>query len=214
MPCAAIILCGGRSSRMGRDKALLPFGSELMLQRVTRIVSQVVSPENIVVVAAGEQRLPALSAALTVARDDIAFRGPLAGIATGLHALEVKSPLEADAIFATGCDFPLLVPAIIDRMFELLDNFDAAVPVDGEHHHALTAVYSPNVLPKIENLLAADRLRAQYLFTEVNTHKVPVDALRDVDPTLNSLRNVNSAADYEAALAAAGFPPNRNTPLG
>src|SRR5687767_10615246 len=59
LPPAGIILCGGKSSRMGRPKALLPFGPELMLERVVRILSAVVSP--IVVVAAPEQDLPPLS---------------------------------------------------------------------------------------------------------------------------------------------------------
>ena len=58
----AIILCGGKSSRMGRDKATLPFGPELMLQRVVRLIGEVVSLENVVVVAAPNQLLPELPA--------------------------------------------------------------------------------------------------------------------------------------------------------
>ena len=58
MEKGAIILCGGKSSRMGRDKATLPFGSEVMLQRVIRLVSQVVNVHRIVVVAAPGQALP------------------------------------------------------------------------------------------------------------------------------------------------------------
>jgi molybdenum cofactor guanylyltransferase len=65
----AIILCGGKSSRMGRDKATLPFGPEQMLARVVRLVSEVVEPAKIVVVAAPEQELPVLPAAVAVARD-------------------------------------------------------------------------------------------------------------------------------------------------
>jgi molybdopterin-guanine dinucleotide biosynthesis protein A len=65
---AGIVLCGGKSTRMGSSKALLPFGSETMLQRVVRLLGKVVSP--LVVVAAVEQELPALPRDVIVARDE------------------------------------------------------------------------------------------------------------------------------------------------
>jgi molybdopterin-guanine dinucleotide biosynthesis protein A len=197
----AIILCGGKSSRMGRDKAMLQFGPELMLQRVVRLMSQAVDLERIVVVAARNQRLPDLPAAVTVARDVREFRGPLEGLATGLR--EVGDRFEA--VYATACDVPLLVPAFVDRMFQLLDNFDVAVPFDGQHHHSLAAVYRPRVLPQIETLLESDRLRPRFLFELVRTREVPVADLRDVDPNLVTLNNLNRYQDYVSALAAAGF---------
>jgi molybdopterin-guanine dinucleotide biosynthesis protein A len=197
----AIILCGGKSSRMGRDKATLPFGPEMMLQRVVRLVSEVVKPVNIVVVAAPEQALPDLPAAVAVARDEHKDRGPLEGLAAGLRQLAGR----ADAAYATACDVPLLAPAFVARMFELLAEHDIAVPRDGEYHHPLAAVYRTTVLPHVEQLLSADRLRPRFLFDEVNTREVRVDDLRTVDPELATLRNLNRPADYEAALSIAGF---------
>jgi molybdopterin-guanine dinucleotide biosynthesis protein A len=197
----ALILCGGKSSRMGRDKATLPFGPELMLERVVRLVGEVVPAENIVVVAAPEQHLPPLPQAVGVAHDSDAFRGPLAGLATGLRALGGR----ADAAYATGCDVPLLAPAFVERMFALLGDADVAVPRDGEFHHPLAAVYRTSVLAEVERLLAADRLRPRFLFDVVRTREVPVDELRSADPHLWTLRNLNAEADYRAALADAGF---------
>jgi molybdopterin-guanine dinucleotide biosynthesis protein A len=197
----ALILCGGKSSRMGRDKATLPFGPELMLRRVVRLMSDVVEPENIVVVAAPGQTLPELPADVTVVHDAQQYLGPLAGLATGLRAMGNRG----DAAYATGCDVPLLVPAFVSRMFELLGEHDVAVPRDGEHHHPLAAVYRATVLPKIEALLAAERLRPRFLFDEVDTVEIPVKELRGVDPRLSTLENLNFAEDYEAALKAAGF---------
>jgi molybdopterin-guanine dinucleotide biosynthesis protein A len=196
----AIILCGGKSSRMGRDKATLPFGPELMLQRVVRLIGQCVSIENIVVVAAPNQSLPALPRAVTVAHDDREYRGPLEGLATGLRACGDR----LDAVYATACDVPLLVPAFVKRMFDLLGDFDVAVPFDGQHHHPLAAVYRPAVLPQIQKLLDADQLRPRYLFDVVRTREIPVEDLRAVDPQLSTLENLNYEADYVAALAAAG----------
>src|SRR3954471_20287396 len=83
----ALILCGGKSSRMGRDKATLQFGPELMLQRVVRLMSDVVGPAEITVVAAPNQSLPELPAAVRVARDNREFRGPIEGLATGLREI-------------------------------------------------------------------------------------------------------------------------------
>jgi molybdopterin-guanine dinucleotide biosynthesis protein A len=197
----AIILCGGKSSRMGRDKATLPFGPELMLSRVVRLVSEVIEPGNIVVVAAPEQVLPDLYAGVTVAHDEHKERGPLEGLAAGLRQLSGR----VDAAYATACDVPLLAPAFVVRMFELLGDYDIAVPRDGEHHHPLAAVYRTTVLPHVERLLGGDRLRPRFLFDEANTREIDVEQLRAVDAELATLENLNHEADYLAALAVAGF---------
>src|SRR3954464_8854944 len=80
-----IVVCGGRSTRMGSSKALLPFGPETMLQRVVRLLGTVVSP--LVVVAAPEQALPELPASVSITRDEREGRGPLEGLRAGLKAL-------------------------------------------------------------------------------------------------------------------------------
>jgi molybdenum cofactor guanylyltransferase len=197
----AIILCGGKSSRMGRDKATLPFGPELMLQRVVRLIGESAARDNVAVVAAPNQALPLISSDVTIVRDNREYRGPLEGLATGLRALQGK----VDAIYATACDVPLLVPAFVDQMFQLLDDFEIAVPFDGQHHHPLAAVYRVTVLPQIQELLDADRLRPRFLFDEVRTREVPIDDLRSVDPQLSTLENLNHRENYLNALAAAGF---------
>src|SRR6476620_11737545 len=104
MTAGGIVLCGGLSTRMGSSKALLPFGSETMLQRVVRLLGTVVSP--LVVVAAPEQALPDLPAAVTITRDENPGRGPLEGLRAGLKAL----PTGIDIAYVTSCDVPLLVP--------------------------------------------------------------------------------------------------------
>jgi molybdopterin-guanine dinucleotide biosynthesis protein A len=203
----AIILCGGKSSRMGRDKATLPFGPERMLQRVVRLINEVVEMKNMVVVAAPIQSLPELPAAVLVARDAHEFRGPLAGLATGLRAIADR----VDAVYATACDVPLLVPAFVERMFESLGDFDVAVPFDGQHHHPLAAVYRPQVLAHVERLLASQRMRPRFLFDEVPTLEIPVNELRALDPQLSTLANLNYEQDYVSALTAAGFADSPHT---
>src|SRR3954454_18916278 len=97
-----VVLCGGQSRRMGRPKAWLPFGGELMLPRIVRLLSEVVSP--IAVVAAAEQKLPPLASDVLVVRDPISGRGPLEGLAAGLAHL----PVDVTAAYVSSCDVPLL----------------------------------------------------------------------------------------------------------
>lgn len=201
MTAAGIVLCGGKSTRMGVPKATLPFGNETMLQRVVRILHTVTSP--VVVVAAREQLLPELPMDIIVTRDEREAQGPLEGLRAGLSAL----PASIDVAYATSCDVPLLEPAFVTRMVELLGDHDiAVVEVDG-FPHPLSAVYKRNTLPQIESLLAVKRLRPVFLFDMMRTRRVRPEEMIAVDPQLRTLRNLNTQEDYLAALAEAGYQP-------
>ena len=194
MSFGAIVLCGGKSTRMGTSKAMLPFGPETMLQRVVRLLGTTVFP--IVAVAARDQELPALPASVIVTRDEREARGPLEGLRAGLKAL----PESVDAAYVTSCDVPLLELPFVAHMRELLGDYDIAVmEIDG-FTHPLSAVYRRSVLPHVESLLAQDRLRPVFLFDAVRTRRVSPDEMRAVDPDLRTLRNLNTREDYEAAL--------------
>lgn len=196
-----IVLCGGKSTRMGTPKATLPFGPETMLQRVVRLLGTVVSP--IVAVAAREQSLPELPPDVKITHDEREQRGPLEGLRAGLKAL----PDSIDAAYITSCDVPLLEPAFVTRMVELLADYDIAVmEIDG-FPHPLSAVYRRDVLPHVQALLEHDRLRPVFLFDTVRTRRVRPEEMLSVDPLLRTLRNLNTREDYLAALAEAGYQP-------
>lgn len=190
---------------------MLPVGSEVMLQRVVRLLSTQVGP--IVVVAAAEQELPDLSenwlnanrplasgpvtgSSVRIVRDPVEYRGPLAGLAVGLSHLRG----EVDMVYVSACDVPLLQPAFIRAMIEALADAEIAVPFDGCYHHPLAAAYRVSVLPVIEELLAADQLRLSSLLEQCRTREVPVEQLRQVDPQLDSLHNTNTPEEYQQAL--------------
>lgn len=199
MKAGGLVLCGGHSKRMGRPKYSLPFGAEVLLQRVCRILSEVVSP--IVVVAAASQKLPDLPADVSIVRDEYDSLGPLAGIATGLDALHNH----VDAAFVTSCDSPLLQTAFVRRLIELLGDHDVAAPTDGQYDHVLSAVYRTTLADHARRLLADDRRRPLFLLEETKSLKIHVDELRDVDPNLHSLRNVNTPEDYDDILKLTGL---------
>jgi molybdopterin-guanine dinucleotide biosynthesis protein A len=198
-----IVLAGGHSTRMGLPKATLPFGPELMLQRVVRLLQTVAQP--VVVVAAPNQELPALPTDILIARDRRESRGPLEGLLAGLSTL---AKTNATTAYATSCDVPLLAPSFVTAMFNALGDHDIAVPIDGQFTHPLAAVYRLTVIPHIESLLAADQLRPAFLFDRVPTKKIPVADLLHADPNLSTLQNLNHPADYLAALQSAGFQPD------
>ena len=197
-----IVLAGGKSTRMGTSKAMLPFGPETMLQRVVRLLGGVVAP--IVVVAAADQELPELPPDVIVTRDEQEGRGPLEGLRAGLKAL----PQDVDAAYVTSCDVPLLVPGFVQDMLALAYGYDIAVMVVDGFTHPLSAVYRRATLPHIERLLAANQLRPAYLFGAVKTRHVHAEEMT-ADPDLRTLRNLNTREDYERAVAESAATDGR-----
>ena len=195
-----IVLCGGQSKRMGRPKAWLPFAGELMLPRVVRLLGEAVCP--VVVVAAPDQDLPPLPPDVAVVRDEEKGRGPLQGLAAGLAAMRGR----AEAAYLSSCDVPFLQPAFVRRLLDLLGANAICVPRVGEYHHPLAAVYRVEVAEAVRRLLAEGRLRPFFLFEAVPTRVVAAAELADVDPAFQTLRNLNTPEEYEAALREA-VPP-------
>jgi len=197
----AVVLAGGRSTRMGRDKASLPWGETTLLDRVVAILADLV--EEVVVVARRDQTLPPVPSlhpprAMRLAHDEVEGRGPLGGLAPGLEAATCP------VVFASSCDVPFLSPAFVRTMFDALGDAAVAIPQAEGRLHPLAAVYRRDaVLPHVRALLAEDRLRPIFLLERVPHVVVPEDVLRAADPELLSLSNLNRPDDYEAALRRA-----------
>jgi molybdopterin-guanine dinucleotide biosynthesis protein A len=192
---AAIILCGGESSRMGRPKAWLDFGPEKLLQRVVRLSSTVADP--VVVVAAPGQDLPALPPAVRIVHDAVSGRGPLQGLLAGLNTL----PDESTFAYVASTDAPFLNPAWIALLSQLIGDDDLAIPDVDDRYHPLAALYRVGAIrPVVERLLASDQLRLLDLVGAVKTRVVRAEELAAVDPGCRTLQNLNTAEDYRNAL--------------
>jgi len=186
----AIVLAGGRSRRMGTSKALLDWHGGTLVRRVTGILQRVADP--VVVVHADDQELPPLPGAER-AVDRSPDRGPLEGIAAGLRAVAARCP----AVFVSGTDLPLLHPDLVVALATARAEHDAVVPVADGHVHHLCAVYSCDLLPMVEQQLAADRLRVGLLLEAIDVLRLDAAAL----PHPESLRNLNTEDSYRQVLA-------------
>jgi molybdopterin-guanine dinucleotide biosynthesis protein A len=204
MDAAAIVLAGGRSSRMGSPKAALEWHGSTLLRRVTGIVARAVAPGPVVVVSAPGQTLPALDRDVEVVPDEREGRGPLQGLAAGLAAVGDR----ARVAYVSSTDVPLLHPAFVRRVLGALDDgVDVVLPDVGGYRQPLSAAYRVALLGTVEQLIAADRMRPAFLFERSRVlHLTESDLLQDralarLDPQLSSVSNLNEPADYERALA-------------
>lgn len=198
MTVGGVVLCGGRSRRMGTPKAWLPCGSEYLLQRMVRIVGGVAQP--VVVAARRGQALPTLPDAVVLVYDAVENKGPLAGLAAGFEALADK----CEAAFVTSCDHPLLKPHFVKRLIEVLGDHAGLVPMHEEHIHPLTAVYRLNTRNVLNELLTQDDLRVRNFVDRCGANIIPASELEEADPELDSLRNVNDPDTYDRVIRSLG----------
>jgi molybdenum cofactor guanylyltransferase len=183
---AGVVLAGGESRRMGRDKATLrvPGGTTTMVERVVGIIADRCEP--IFVMAAVGQPLPALQA--RVIRDDSRFQGPLPATGRGLRAAA-----EAGARFAFVCavDMPLVTADLIDELVRVAvaTNAEVVSPWDGRSHF-LAAVYRTDLADRIDRLVASGERRMSALIDASDAQQI---VLSDSRP----LTNINTAADLQ-----------------
>jgi len=186
----AVVLTGGKSSRMGRSKALLPFDDEPLIAHTIRRLGRIFA--ETVVVAAPDQELPPLPVALV--HDQVAYQGPVSGIYNGLKAAT------KEVCFVTSCDAPFLNLTLIAHLLSQISEWDVVVPFWQERFQPLHAVYRRSVAPLLREQLDRGELRPIFLYDKVRTRKIDEGEIRRLDPEGLSLLNMNSPGDYDAAL--------------
>ena len=195
-----LVLCGGRSRRMGTDKAWLPFGEECLLQRVVRIVKEVAGP--VVVAASQGQVLPPLPGGVAVARDVCENAGPLAGLGVGLAALEDS----CDTTIVVACDHPLITPGFLRNLIRSLRRDDSAiVPMRGDRHYALLGVYRVSVRRYVDANLKTGRYRLVEFLNDCTATMIDIADLCDNAVDRGVFMNVNERTTYQQALDVLGL---------
>jgi molybdenum cofactor guanylyltransferase len=186
VPLAAVVLAGGASRRMGRDKATLTYDGSTLVERVVSAVSARCSP--VFVIAAPGQALPALPA--EILRDEVRGVGPLLATGRGLRA---AADAGHELAFVSAVDMPYLSADLIDELAgpAVRLGADVVLPWDGRDHY-LAGIYRTALFDRITELVAAGQRSMRALVDSVDTQRI-------VMAEQPSLTNVNTAADLSAA---------------
>lgn len=185
VPLAAIILAGGASRRMGRDKAILPYENTTLVERMVSVLKPRCAP--VFVIAAPGQALPSLDA--EILRDEVRGVGPLLATGRGLRA---AAEAGSELAFVAAVDMPLLTVDLLDELAgpAVRLGADVVLPWDGRDHY-LAGVYRTALAGRVAELVAAGERSMRALIERV-------DAQRIVMPEQRALTNVNTAADLAA----------------
>jgi molybdopterin-guanine dinucleotide biosynthesis protein A len=187
----AIILSGGKSLRLGRDKALEEIGGKSLIERVIERLSWL--GDEIIAVTSSSDQLPDLGVRRVV--DVFPGKRALGGIYSGLRAADSFHSL------VVACDMPFLNIALLRYIMESSPGFDIVIPRVAWNIEPLHAVYSKNCLAPIEAMLHEGRLRIADFFHAVRVRYVEQAEIEKFDPERLSFFNINSEADLEQARA-------------
>ncbi|GCE47352.1 molybdopterin-guanine dinucleotide biosynthesis protein A [Thermosporothrix hazakensis] len=191
---AGIILTGGRSRRMGREKGLLPLpGNEqyTFVERLSLTLSSQCSEVILVARDREQARLYQMPNVRTVV-DVVPDVGPLMGLYSGLRAMQATHAL------VTAVDMPLVQPAIIHYLLAFPQDDTLLVPVVKNIPQVLFAVYPRTVLPLIEQRLQEGRRDPRSLLTLARVRYIEEAQLRLIEPQLRSFLNVNTPEELAA----------------
>jgi molybdopterin-guanine dinucleotide biosynthesis protein A len=184
-----IVLAGGESRRMGRDKAFLKLDGVPLIEHVLRTL-RIIFPKTIIVT--NNPSAYALFDAVVVT-DAVYKQCPLTGIYSGLlHSTDEYN-------FVAACDMPFLNPGLISYMTGLVKDHDIVVPMIAGRVEPLHAIYSKKLLPIIEKRLQGDALQVRGIFGEARMRYVTETELDRYDPERRSFKNLNTLEEYKEA---------------
>jgi molybdopterin-guanine dinucleotide biosynthesis protein A len=188
---SAVILAGGKSTRLGRDKSFLLVDGQPLVARVVERVSFL--SDDLIVVTNDAARYEPLALPARLVPDERRGEGSLMGIYSGLKAARHPQSL------AVACDMPFLSLSLLRYMLSVAEGYDVVIPRIGGFLEPLHAVYSKACLPAMDKLLAQGRRQIIAFFHEVRVRYVEEDKVDRFDPQHLSFVNVNTPEDWERA---------------
>jgi molybdopterin-guanine dinucleotide biosynthesis protein A len=200
-PRTGVILAGGRSSRLGQDKAFLDVNGQPLIERVIERLAPIA--DEVLIVADDVERYADLQA--RVIRDVYPGKAALGGIYSGLKAAVGYHSV------VVACDMPFLNVSLLRHMQGLAADCDVVIPRLGDLTEALHAVYSRDCLPFMERQLLAGDLRIIHFLPHVRVRYIDQHEMEVFDPDLLSLFNINKQADLDSAIAIWSQEAPRNS---
>lgn len=183
-----VILAGGKSKRMGRNKALLDMGGICLIEKTYQTMSKLFS--EVILITNTPDEYEFLNCRC---QQDIY---PGIGSIAGLHA--AMSSSDTDRVFVVPCDMPFLSPALITLLCQAGKTYDAVVPFSHQGLEPLHALYHRRCLPQLEGAIAEGDKKIQNFLQNIWTYFLPVSAYRHIPDAEHSFRNVNRPEDYAA----------------
>ena len=185
------MLAGGRSRRLGRNKALEQFSGKTLIQHVIDSASQL--DDDIIVVAASKSQLPQLDPRIQIAIDRYPMSGALVGIFTGLKTARSQHCL------TVACDMPFLNIDLLRYMISVSEACDAVIPRMGDMIEPLHAVYSKDCIEPIQLQIDSGNLKISDLLSKIRVRYIDREEIECYDPQHLSFMNVNSESDLKKA---------------
>lgn len=184
-----VILAGGKSRRMGTDKALLSVGRDAMIERAVTQLSKVCA--EVLISGCGEETGRRLG--LKVVPDLIKGMGPLSGIHAALLAAQSEKCL------VVPCDMPFLSAALAAVMIRQSEGYDVAVPQHGDYLQPLFAVYDKSCIRAVEEALRSGKHKVVDFYPRVRVNYVSETILQAVADIDTVFFNVNTPLELEKA---------------
>lgn len=180
-----LVLAGGSSRRMGRDKATLPWRGRPLLLHVLDRLAPIAT--TVVVAARPGQELP--PGAYRRVDDRRPGEGPLAGLAAGLAIAGGGEPV---AVAVVACDYPFADPALWAALLAAAPGATAAVPFAGGRAHPLAAVWRADAAAACDRSLERGERRVRGVLDAIGAVEVDLEGVAGLDPA-RALLNVNDA---------------------
>ena len=194
-PISGIILAGGRSFRLGSDKALLELGGHTLVERVIGVLHPIT--DEVIVVTNTPDRFAHLAADVRFVKDVLPRPSALVGIYSGLLAARYEYSL------VVACDMPFLNPNLLRYLVNQATGCDVVIPRHSRGLEALHACYSRRCIGPMENLMQKEDATIAHFFPEVKVCYIDEPILRELDPEGLSFYNINTPADWELAQGLA-----------
>ena len=180
------ILAGGKSSRMGTDKALIRIGNERIINRISKELG---SFSEIIVSAGGNRAYEELG--FRTVYDEHADIGPIEGIR------QVLLSAKEEYVFICAADMPFISSKLVEYMAEYISSdYDCYVIADEDHIHPLCAIYKKSALPVIEELIAHKKYRLREIFSRIATKYISLD---NTVFDKKTVRNINTREELGEA---------------
>jgi molybdenum cofactor guanylyltransferase len=196
LDCTGVILAGGKNSRLpGKKKTFQKIGDLTILETICDLFSNLF--KEIIIVVNEPQEFAGLN--MSIVTDIIPLKCALAGLHAGLFYSSYPYA------YVTACDTPFVRQSVVEYIVGQIDSsYDVAIPRTDDGLEPLSAVYSKDCLPLIENNLEKNIVMIKKFFRKKRVKEIPVEQLRRLDPDMQFIFNINTPEDLKKARFIAG----------